>query len=557
MERNSTFKKFVDLISYTPDKKANRFTLPDDKAQGDGSSVLESKQENNPAVSPLASKKKKNQHSTFDEQINFIKESFNVPTNKDIVIREFVIANKYKAFVVYIDGMADRTTINDFILRPLLNLDVKNLPEACALDYIIENVLQTNEIEITKDNQEIIYKVLLGDTGLYIEGCDSYVFSETKGFDMRGVEQPSTESVVKGPQEAFNENTRTNITLIRRIIKNSRLTTEFLTLGRRNNNLCSVVYIDGLANVDIVQEVKRRLNSLDVDFIAGDGMLEQFIEDHPNSIIPTILSTERPDRVAAYLAEGRIAIISEGTPFVLIVPLTIVSLFHSPEETYLKWQVGTTMRFLRVFALFLATLLPGVYVALTNFHREMIPTDLLIAIAQAREAVPFPTIAEIIFMELAFELIREAGVRIPGIIGSTIGIIGGLILGQAAVEANLVSPILVIIIALTGLGSFAIPNYSLSFAIRILRVGFIIIGAFVGFYGITLLILAILGLTTTLKSFGVNVLSPFTPVTRKEDDAIIRKPMWKQERRPDYINPQEIKRQPKFSRAWEHENPES
>jgi spore germination protein KA len=282
-------------------------------------------------------------------------------------------------------------------------------------------------------------------------------------------------------------------------------------------------------------------------------MLEQFIEDNHWSLVPNFLSTERPDRVASGILEGRVAIICEGMPFALIVPITLTTLLHSPEDTNLRWQYGNLIRGIRLFAIFVAIFLPGLYVALTNFHKEMIPTDLLIAIAKARENVPFPTIVEVILMEASFELIREAGIRIPGIIGNTLGIIGALILGQASVQANLVSPVIIVIVAFTGLGNFAIPDFSLAFGVRIMRITFIIAGAMFGFYGISLCILVFLGSLTNSRSFGIPMFSVIAPKTSGSADSFIRYPLWKQEMRPDYLNPLDVRRQPKISMEWQNQ----
>lgn len=488
--------------------------------------------------------------------IAFIKQNFNAKSNKDIVVREFTVAGKYKAFIAYIDGMVDRITINNFILRPLLQKNEYHNSGDCSLDYVLQNVIETNQATKITDKEDVIYEILVGNTCLYIDGCDYYVSSETKGYEKRSVEKPQTEAVVRGAQEGFNENLRTSITLIRRIIKNKDLTTEFLKLGERNKNLCGIMYIKGLVNPAIVNEVKRRVKNLKTDFIMGSGMLEQFIEENPWSLVPTILSTERPDRAASHIMEGKVVIIAEGTPFALVVPVSITTMFHTPEDTSLRWQYGSLVRIIRLIATIVATFIPGLYVALINFHREMIPTDLLIAIAKARENVPFPTIVEVLVMEISFELIREAGIRIPGIIGNTIGIIGALILGQAAVQASLVSPVTIIVIALTGLGNFAIPDFSMAFAARISRIFFILLGAVLGFYGISLGFVALLTILANTKSFGVPLLSFWAPKVRKGNDLLIRKPVWKQEFRPDNVNPLDVRRQPDISRRWTEQDAE-
>lgn len=578
--KQNIFKKLLCYITYKKPDEIKEFTVPEiNESSGSGNGTSEklnniakenqgSKHNNgyyrvkktcsSNSTSNNTSKNVSNNISkNIDENIAAIKESFNYPINKDIILREFKVDGKYRAFIAYIDGMADRNIINNFILRPLLRDNfVDGNKEACKLDYILESIIETNQAEKVEDLDSAIYKILTGDTGLYVENCNYFIFSETKGYDKRGVEKPQSEGVVKGAQEGFNENLRTNITLLRKIIKNNNLTSEFLKIGQRNNNLCAIVYIDGLINPAIVAEVKRRINGIKTDFISGAGMLEQFIEDNPFSFIPTLLSTERPDRTASHIIEGKIAIIAEGTPTAIIAPVNISALLHSSEDMNLRWQYGTLARFVRLFAVLVAMLLPGLYIAITNFHQEMIPTELLIAIGKARENVPFPTIVEVLFMEASFELIREAGLRIPGALGSTIGIIGALILGQAAVQADIISPILIIIIAITGLGSFAIPDFSFSFGARIIRLLFIAAGVFLGLYAISLLFIAMMVIASDLKSFGVPFFSPMGAKMRKSHDFIIRYPLWKQELQPDHINPADVKRQPHISREWIKEDSE-
>lgn len=490
------------------------------------------------------------------QNINFIKEKFNAPTNKDIVIREFMIAEKHKAFITYIDGMVDKNIINNFILRPLLNDNkFRDMKEGCQLDYILQSVLETNQIKTITNPTEAVFEILSGNTLLYADGCNYYISSETKGFPSRGVEKPVVEGVIQGAQEAFNEGLRTNVSLIRKIVKNPNLTTEFIPIGEKSHIQCAIMYIQGLTNPAIIDEVKRRLRNIDIDYSQGDGMLEQLIEDNTYSIIPTILTTERPDRTASHLIEGRVAILAEGSPFSKIVPVTLYTFIHSTEDAFMRWPFATLLRFVRLLGIFFAAFLPALYVAVTNFHQEMIPTDLLIAIAKAKENVPFPTVVEVLLMEVSFELIREAGIRIPGVIGNTLGIIGALILGQAAVQANIVSPVLIIVVAITGLGNFAVPNVSLALGVRLTRFIFIIMGALLGFYGITVAFMILGMYLVSQKSFGVPFVAPVAPRTTRSTDLIFRQPIWKQEKRPDYINPIGTGRQPKITRKWTKEDP--
>ncbi|HOV80510.1 MAG TPA: spore germination protein [Bacillota bacterium] len=486
-----------------------------------------------------------------DVNLEIIKDEFNIPTNIDVIIREFKLAGMVDAFIVFIDGMADRGVVNDFILRQLMNPgQFENYKGGCVLEYVTGNVLSVNQAKKLKKYEEAITQILMGVTVLFADRCDSCLAIETRGYEKRGIEKPATEAVVRGSQEAFTENLKTSVTQIRRIIRNKDLVHEFFLIGKQDNSMASILYIKGIANPDVVKEVKRRLASIETDFIAGDGMLEQFIEDHPWMLVPQVLTTERPDRTAANILDGKVAILTEGTPFAIIVPANFFAFIQTPEDAYLRWQYGTVLRFLRISAFFIALLLPGIYIALTNYHPEMLPTDLAIAISKSREAVPFPSIVEVLLMETSFELIREAGIRVPGLIGTTLGIIGALILGQAAVAANIVSPILIIIVAVTGLGNFAIPNYSLAFGVRILRFFFIILGGIAGFFGISAGLVMLVARAVSIKSFGVPFMAPAWPRAGRSPDILTRYPVWYQEQRPDPISPVNKKRQPGISRGW-------
>lgn len=484
-----------------------------------------------------------------------IEQEFNLPRNKDVIIRDILVSKSTKAFIVYVDGMADKTTINDFILRPLMAVSNFRSPkDECNIDYIIENLLSVDQIAKTFTYDEVISQILKGLTALFIQDCHECVLIESRGFEKRNVEQPVTEAVISGPHEAFTENLRTNLTLVRKIIKNKNLITEMLPVGKTNNSTCGIMYLDGTANMKIVDELKRRIESIEIDFVAGNGMLNQLIEDHPYAIFPQILTTERPDRTASFLMEGKVIFICDGTPYASAVPVTFFHMFHSPEDSFIRWQYGTFIRLIRFSAFLLALFLPGFFVALTLYHAEMIPTELLLAIESSRESVPFPVIAEILMMEIAFELIREAGIRVPDVIGQTLGIIGALILGQSAVAANLVSPILVIIVSITGLGNFAMPNYFLGIAIRILKFLFIFLGFFAGFYGISIGIFIIGGMACSMKCFGVPYFTPIAPKTKVNPDVIIRQPIWKQKMRPDSLNSPNEKRAGNMVRGWMDKN---
>ncbi|MCL5072616.1 MAG: spore germination protein [Actinobacteria bacterium] len=487
----------------------------------------------------------------LQENLEKIKKEFNIPVNQDIVIRKFKIARKIDAALIFVDGMVDKIIINDFILRQLMPPDhFTDCKEECPMSYIEESVLSINQVTRLNEYDQIIPQILNGLTGLFIQGCEECLLIESRGYEKRSVEKPATENVIMGAQEGFTENLRTNLTLIRKIVKNKNLVTEILPVGKTSHGNCGIVYLDGIANPDIIREVKRRIESLDTDFVSGSGMLEELISDNPYMIFPYILTTERPDRSASLIMDGRVLIIFDGSPFASSVPASFFEAIQSPEDFFLKWQFASALRIIRLLGLLFTLFLPGLYIALTLFHQEMVPTELLTSIAKSRQNVPFPTIIEILMMEVSFELIREAGIRVPGAIGTTLGIIGALILGQAAVSAQIVSPVLIIVVAVTGIGSFAIPTYALSFAIRLIRFIFILFGAIAGFYGISAGILILGGIACSMKSFGVPYFSPISPKTKSNLDIIVSAPISKHKQRPDYINPLNRKRQGDITQGW-------
>lgn len=480
-----------------------------------------------------------------------LKQKFHMPQNQDVAIRDFKIGRKVKAFMVYVQGMVDKDTLNLSLFPALMAKDVfDQLQEDCRVDYLMESVLSINNVRKVSKYSEAITQVLSGVSALFVEGCTECILIETRGFEKRNIEQPITETVVKGSQEGFTENLRTNVTQIRRIIKNENLVTEMLPVGNTNHSNCAVMYLKGLANDKIVQEVIKRLKRIDTDFVLGDGMLEQFIEDNSFMLFPQVLTTERPDRTASFLMEGQVIIITEGTPFSIAVPITFFRLFHTSEDSFVRWPASIFLRLIRMFGLFCATFLPGIYVALVLYHVEMLPTELLISIAKAKEMVPFPTLLEVLLMEVSFELIREGGIRVPSVIGQTLGIVGALILGQAAVAAGLISPLLVIVVSITALGSFAIPNYTLALAIRIERFLIIAAGAFLGFYGISLMALLLTYLACSMKSFGVPYFAPVAPKTEVNPDVVSRHPIWTQKNRPDALQTPNRKRQGDNVTKW-------
>lgn len=394
--------------------------------------------------------------------------------------------------------------------------------------------------------------LILGNCALFVDTLNSAFDIEVKGFKQRSVDKPNNEIVIKGPHEAFVENIRTNTSLIRRIVNNENLIIENLEVGKITKTKCAVCYLKNVTNSDLVNEVKYRLNNLEIDSLLSAGELEQLLVDFNALGVPQTISTERPDKAAKYLLKGRVIVIVNGTPYGVIMPSILVDFLTSPEDTNLKVNFANFLRSLRFLAAFITLLLPGLYVAITSFHQEILPTGLLYSILASRENVPFPIILEILLMEISFELIREAGLRVPSAIGPTIGIVGALVLGQAAVSAGIVSPILIIVVAITGISSFAIPDFSFGFHLRYFRFGFVILGFMAGFLGISLGLFVYISLICSLRSFGVSYTTPFAPAQSSNGNGYLLSPIWKREYRPSFIASKRENDQEKYSMKWKY-----
>lgn len=492
--------------------------------------------------------------TNLEWNLNLLKKIFQQEKNSDIVIREFSLAldPPAKGALIFIEGLTDRTVINQNILQPLMLL-ANISPDAVnnqTIETIYNYLLPTNQAEKKCKLEEIVQAILTGTGVLLVDGASAGLVIEIKGWEHRTVAPPITEQVVRGPQEAFTELLRTNTALIRRRIRTPKLIMEGLKIGEVSKTDVVIAYIADLANPVLIEEVRARINSIKIDYLPDSGYLEHYMEDNPYGIFPETLSTERPDRVTAFLSEGHVAILVDGSPFAIVAPITFTAFIHSPEDYYLKWPFGTLLRLVRLLGIFFALFLPSIYIAITNYHQEMIPTSLLLAIAASREFVPFPVFVEVVLMELALELIREAGIRIPSAIGPTIGIVGALILGQAAVQAGIISPLLVIVVALTALGSFTIPNFTASFSLRLFRFPLTILGAVLGFEGVAAGTILLVMHLASLKSFGVPYMSPIAPYRGGHKDIILMGNLSQMKHRPSFIRPLDEIRQPKENPSW-------
>jgi spore germination protein KA len=380
---------------------------------------------------------------------------------------------------------------------------------------------------------------------LLFHGCPNAIVAATKGGETRGVTETSTQSVVRGPKEAFSESIRTNTALIRRKIKNPKLWLEERVIGEVSQTQVGIMYIKDLANPEIVQEVRNRLDRIKIDGILESGYIEDLIQDGVWTPFPTVFNTERPDAIAAGLLEGRVAIIVDGTPFVLLVPVVFVSLLQSAEDYYERFDIGSFLRILRFCSFFIALLLPSIYVAVATFHQELLPNTLMLHLAAQREGVPFPPIVEAFIMEIVFEVLREAGVRMPAAVGRTISIVGALVIGQSAVEAGVMSPAMVIIVSFTAITNFVLPAINLAIAVRLLRFVFLILAGTLGMYGISVALLFLVVHLCSLRSFGIPYLKPFAPfIPGEHKDTFFRAPQWAMNTRPLFESQDAVRQGP-------------
>lgn len=465
----------------------------------------------------------------------------------DIIIRPFVLGTKdqQEAALIMIDGLIDKASVHDFIIKPLM-LESRSLNDNDSLADSIEELTETlvciAEVKKVKTLDELVNDCLKGDTALLVNGHPGALIINTRGWKSRGIEQPQTEVSVRGPREGFTETLRVNTALIRRKIRDPDLTFETMTIGKRSKTDVTIVYLKGVVRPGLVEEIKKRLKKINTDLILESGYIEQFIEDAPFSPFSTIGNTERPDTVAAKIMEGRAAILVDGTPMVLTVPLLFIESFQTMEDYYSRPYYASVVRLLRMLSFFISIMAPATYVALTTFHQELLPTPLALSMASAREGVPFPAFLEAFLLGLAFEILREAGIRLPQAVGTAISIVGALVIGEAAVSAGLVSAPLIIVVAITAISSFAvIPQSDASAFIRFIL---LLLASTLGIFGISVGLLGILIHLATLKSFGVPYLAPFAPLKPADlKDTLIRFPLWLMITRPSSITKKDPQRE--------------
>ena len=458
---------------------------------------------------------------------------------EDIKKRKIKVGQKLEkeCYIAYIEVAVSTVDWSDSAIGKLLET-LRNLPEKDLVSYVQENVKDYSDADPFDTLEDAAQGMLTGDALFFLEGYDKAFKIPDKGYPGRGVYETESEKVIRGSNEGFSESIKLNTALIRKRLRSPHLKVKESFAGRRTHTNVALVYLKDLIHPGMLEEVEKRLGEFEIDGTLDSGIIEQLTENRKYSPFPQYQTTQRPDRAAMAILEGRIVLLSDNSPVALILPATYNTYIQTSDDYYSRWEIASFTRVLRYLASFLAMTFPGLYLAVTNFHTQILPTDLLLSLAAARQGVPFPAVIEIILMELAFELLREAGVRLPGANGNTIGIVGGLIIGQAAVDANIVSPIVVIVVALTALCSFAVPNEEFATAFRILKFLFIILCGYLGFFGFLTGLLMVLIHLSHLESFGIPYLAPFVGADlngyQDERDTLLRLPLNFLKKRPVY-----------------------
>ncbi len=513
------------------DEPYDRFELKETESEGTPS-FFAHKKEKRAEKRKISGALKKD----LDANERRLKEIFHAEINPDLIVRPFRIGETVHALAVSMNGMADDAKIADFILRPAHLFDGDKIPPQKLPERFCSFALEMNETERSDSVNALVQAVTEGRTAVLFDGAEEAILCDTRGFVSRPVGTPENEMTIMGPKEAFTENIRTNVTLLRRIVKRPDFVCEFRDSGGTNKTKLVLAYLDGTVNPALLREVKSRLDAVSTDMRLTVGRLEQLIEDHSFLPLPQILKTERPDRAASAVMDGRIALLIEGCPMAGVLPITVGSLLASGEDLDMRQPAGSIVRFIRMVGAILSSYLPAYFLALALHHPGQLSSEVLETVIASRAMVFLPLWMEMIFLLLVFQLVREAGLRVPGSIGHAIGIIGGLLLGQAAVSANIVSTVVLIIVALTGLGNFTIPDYSAQIAAAYYRILLCVAATLAGLLGVAVTGLCATAVMCSVKSFGVPFFAPFAPVTKHGEHLLFRSKLQNRSGGSDWSN---------------------
>lgn len=448
-----------------------------------------------------------------------------------------------QAVVAYLDGLVNTDIINRDILNPLmLHVNEHIMPGENTAAYLCERYIAVSGTSLEKDIEKAAYGLKSGKTAIILNQSNEIILLDTIGGEYRSITEPLSETSLRGSREGFVENLDTNLAMLKREIKDSSMSIEYFTMGRRSKTPLALVYISNIVDPDILNNVREKINAIDVDFVLGTGMIEQYIEDSPYTLFPQVIYSERPDRVASRLMEGKIAVLLQGTPFAFTVPAILIEFFHTIEDYYERTLTANAMRLLRILSIFIVTSLPSIYLTFIKYNAELIPIDFVVPIVQSRTGIPLTPFLEILIIEILIEFLREGGLRLPSKIAQTISIVGGIIISDAAVQARVVSPSTLLIVGITTISSFLIPGQEMSFSIRLLRFPMLVLSNIMGIFGIATGYIVLLVHLLSLKSFGIPYLTFFKSDLK---DYLIRAPLWQMNRRPAAIPNKNIIRQKK------------
>lgn len=451
----------------------------------------------------------------------------------DIVLRSVGLPNGQRALIFFIDGMADSKHLGRDLLSPLTRAD---RPEPYSAQEIADSVLSMTELSLENEMQTVIESVLQGLTALFLDGSNQAVCMQAIDWPQRSVEEPGTDVVVRGPREGFIEALRPNVTLLRRRVHHPDFRAETRRIGRYSKTDVALVYVESIVDHQVLAKVKDRLSKIDVDAIMDSGSIEQLVQDAPASLFPTVGIAEKPDIAASRILEGRVCLLVDGSPIALTVPALFIEGLHSPEDYYTSFIFASWIRVIRALAFILSIWLPGFFVAVVTFHQEVVPLKLLLSMSEAEFNTPFSTGASLLLIGVVYEILREAGIRLPKPAGQAVSIVGAIIMGDAAVSANLISTPVLIVLAFTVVASFVSATYV--DATTLLRMIFLGLGWLLGLFGLLLGAMGLLIYLCSLESFGAPFFAPFAPFEPSAmKDAVLRFPLSMLKLRPAVLSP--------------------
>jgi spore germination protein len=457
----------------------------------------------------------------------------------DLVIRFFTTRGNENVALIYLSSLINKPAVQDLILRPLMY-------EIDKTDHLtdINAHIPIGKLDKMESWEEVKDGILQGEAILFIENKNHAFGFCNQGWPQRAVVEPQLESSLKGSHQGFVETIEKNLALIRRYVTDENLVVKEYTIGKRAKVKVFMLYIEDIVNNDFLQQLDNRLHRIKADTVLDLGQLDELISEQTFTIFPEYLLTERPDNAASSLLHGRVILLMDHSPNALVAPMTLTAFFQSQDDFNSRWITASMLRLLRFVSFFIAITLPSIYIAIVSYHYEVIPLDLLLTIGKSRFKVPFPPILEAILMEIAIEMLREAGLRLPQTIGQTVGVVGGIVIGEAAVQAGIVSNIMVIVVAVTAIASFIIPNVDMSTAVRLIRFPMMILASLFGIVGVSVGIMLLFAHLISLNSLGVPYTSPLAPIRWLDwQDTFIRSPLRFMKNRPKTLKPKQAKRQ--------------